>query len=278
MTEPGSTHTQTDPARLSIDGSLWFTVGREQLGGQPRIALLAKIAEYGSINRAARELGISYRGAWDTIDGMNNLAGEALVERVVGGRGGGGTRLTERGHRLIETYRLLEREHRRFLERLEGALDRLGDERELLSRLGLRSSARNVFRGQVAGMRRHDHLDEVHVVLPGGLSLIGSLTHESTQQLAMSEGMHLMLLVKASVMQVVAAGDPAPAGLRNELRGTVARIESGRLNDEIVIALPSAQSVAAVVDKDTARRLRLRAGLEVRACFAPSAVLFVLLD
>jgi molybdate transport repressor ModE-like protein len=40
---------------------------------------------------------------------MNNLAGEPLVERLAGGKGGGGTRLTQRGRQLVENFRKIER-------------------------------------------------------------------------------------------------------------------------------------------------------------------------
>src|SRR5690349_25039450 len=43
--------------------------------------------------------------AWDAIAAMNALAGEALVERSVGGRGGGSTRLTARGRLLVDRFR-----------------------------------------------------------------------------------------------------------------------------------------------------------------------------
>ena len=86
---------------LELHGSLWLTVGGERFGGEQRIALLASIAECGSISQAAKAIGMSYKAAWDAIDSMNNLAGEALVERLAGGKGGGGTRLTSRGAQLV---------------------------------------------------------------------------------------------------------------------------------------------------------------------------------
>ena len=54
-----------------------------------RIALLQHIAEQGSITRAAKSAGMSYKAAWDAIDELNNLAQKPLVERIVGGKGGG---------------------------------------------------------------------------------------------------------------------------------------------------------------------------------------------
>ncbi|WP_129559352.1 winged helix-turn-helix domain-containing protein, partial [Bordetella pertussis] len=81
---------------LQLDGTLWLRSGDQPWGGQHRIDLLAQIEATGSISAAARAAGMSYKGAWDAIDAMNNLAGEPLVLRSAGGRGGGGTRLTDR--------------------------------------------------------------------------------------------------------------------------------------------------------------------------------------
>jgi len=91
--------------RLELHGSVWVSVGDETLGGSERFGLLRAVASEGSITRAAKAYGISYKSAWDAIEAMNALAGEALVERSVGGRGGGSTRLTERGQRLVERSR-----------------------------------------------------------------------------------------------------------------------------------------------------------------------------
>ncbi|MFP4834589.1 winged helix-turn-helix domain-containing protein, partial [Paraburkholderia sp. BR10879] len=92
------------------------------LGGAARIALLEAIHATGSITGAAKAVGMSYKGAWDAVDVMNNLAGEALVVRATGGKGGGGTTLTPRALRLVETFRAIEREHQRFIERAAHAL------------------------------------------------------------------------------------------------------------------------------------------------------------
>ena len=69
-------------------------MGDQNFGGPGRIALVACIAECGSITQAAKAIKMSCKAAWDAIDGLNNLAGEPLVERLTGGKGGGGTRLT----------------------------------------------------------------------------------------------------------------------------------------------------------------------------------------
>ena len=71
--------------------------------GRGRIESLRRIGEAGSISRAAKEMGMSYKQAWDAVDAMNNLA-ERPVQRQVGGRHGGGTEVTDEGRRLIAVY------------------------------------------------------------------------------------------------------------------------------------------------------------------------------
>ncbi|MGD7409399.1 winged helix-turn-helix domain-containing protein, partial [Ralstonia pseudosolanacearum] len=132
---------------LELDGTIWLRAGDDNWGGHGRIELLARIGEKGSITAAAKAVGLSYKAAWDAIDTMNNLAGEPLVVRTTGGKGGGGSVLTPRAQRLIESFRLLEREHRRFVERLDAATQAAHADAGLLRRLMLRTSARNALFG-----------------------------------------------------------------------------------------------------------------------------------
>ena len=67
-----------------------------------RIDILRGIARTGSISQAAREAAVSYKAAWQAIDTLTNLAGVPLVQRAVGGAGGGGATLTADGHQLLE--------------------------------------------------------------------------------------------------------------------------------------------------------------------------------
>lgn len=90
----------------------------KNLGGSGRIRLLSLVDEHGSITHAAKAMKMSYKAAWDAIDHMNKLAGDPLVERITGGKGGGTTYLTERGKRLVANFRLLEQRHRDFVEGL----------------------------------------------------------------------------------------------------------------------------------------------------------------
>ena len=57
-----------------------------------RIDILRRIGDGGSISEAARRAGVSYKAAWQAIETLSNLAGTPMVEKAVGGSGGGGSR------------------------------------------------------------------------------------------------------------------------------------------------------------------------------------------
>ncbi len=83
-----------------------------------KIRLLRSIQQEGSLRIAAKGLGISYQNIWDAIDDMNRRAPAPVVIKQRGGVGGGGARLSDYGTRLLNDYRLIEDEVRRFLRRL----------------------------------------------------------------------------------------------------------------------------------------------------------------
>jgi molybdate transport system regulatory protein len=64
-----------DDRHIALEGTVWMTVGGEQLGGTNRIGLLAALAQCGSITAAAKQVGLSYKAAWEAIDTMNRRQG-----------------------------------------------------------------------------------------------------------------------------------------------------------------------------------------------------------
>jgi molybdate transport system regulatory protein len=91
------------------DAALWlrldFADGRV---GPGKIVLLEAIAEAGSISAAARSLGMSYRRAWELVAELNETFSTPVVERITGGAGGGGARLTSLGETLVLGFRDIE--------------------------------------------------------------------------------------------------------------------------------------------------------------------------
>ena len=84
-------------------------IAGEQIAlGPGKVNLLEEIDRSGSISKAARELGLSYRRAWTLVDTMNKSFKLHLVEGSAGGKKGGGAQLTPLGKKMIKTYRAME--------------------------------------------------------------------------------------------------------------------------------------------------------------------------
>lgn len=69
-----------------------------------RVRLLRLIDETGSLAEAAARMRLSYRRAWGKVKEIERNLDVKLVESAAGGAGGGGSRLTAEGRRLIERY------------------------------------------------------------------------------------------------------------------------------------------------------------------------------
>ena len=85
--------------------------------GPGKADLLQAIADAGSITRAARRMGMSYRRAWLLVETMNLCFRAPLVEASRGGAGGGGARLTPLGREALARYRDMEAKAQDCLER-----------------------------------------------------------------------------------------------------------------------------------------------------------------
>jgi len=258
---------------MELEGSIWMTVGGVRLGGPDRVALLAAVAHTGSITAAAKAVGISYKGAWDAIEAMNNLAGEPLVERAAGGKGGGGTRLTARGAQLVENFRKIDAAHREFVAQLSSQSHALADDFLLLRRLSMKTSARNQFSGKVVGLKHGAVNDEVTLEILGGQRIVATVTRDSTESLGLVMDGEAFALIKASSVIIVTDAEGARFSARNQLAGTVSRVQEGAVNSEVTITLPGGGAIAAIVTRESASNLSLAVGAAATAIFKATSVI-----
>jgi len=103
------------PPGYHCRGRLWIEKDGETFVGFGRIVLLERIAEHGSISKAARSMEMSYKHAWDLVDSMNRNAATPLVAKSTGGKGGGGAVLTEAGEKIIRDFHYLHQRLNDFL-------------------------------------------------------------------------------------------------------------------------------------------------------------------
>jgi len=94
-------------SEFSVRSKVWLEFQGRPFLGDGRYRLLAAVASSGSINAAARQLGISYRKAWSQLQAMEEHAPFRLLERRSGGKGGGKTLPTEEAMALLKEFRRL---------------------------------------------------------------------------------------------------------------------------------------------------------------------------
>lgn len=93
---------------MEVRSKIWLAVDGEPVFGSGREALFKAIDKLGSINKAAKEINLSYRKALSYIQIMEQRLGTQLVERKTGGLHGGGASLTDEARNFMRKYELLE--------------------------------------------------------------------------------------------------------------------------------------------------------------------------
>ena len=91
----------------TVHANLWLEKDGELYLGGGRVMLLERVGQFGSIAAAARSMNLTYANAWHWIKAMNKLAPSPLVEKIIGGSGGGHTMLTLEGQKAIRQFHLL---------------------------------------------------------------------------------------------------------------------------------------------------------------------------
>jgi molybdate transport system regulatory protein len=237
------------------------------------IGLLKAIEQSGSINQAAKQTGLSYKGAWQMIERANNLAPKVLISTATGGSKGGGSCLTAAGQSLLQLFTRLEQQHRQFLQQLNQGLTDDPDVRMLLKRLVIKTSATNQLFGTITAIQRGAVNGEVSVELKGGEPVVASLALTELKRLRLSIGGDVVLLINDPEIVILTDPDNTPLSARNCLRGTVIRVQYDGVESEIVINLPSGDSLVATISQVSALALGLSPGISAYAVFKSNAVI-----
>lgn len=102
---------------IQVKARVWLEKDGKTFLASGRVTLLEKIGTHGSVTKAAKSLGMSYRHAWLLLDAMNRLSGRPLVETKVGGAGGGGARLTREGEKAVRSFHSVREKIKALMER-----------------------------------------------------------------------------------------------------------------------------------------------------------------
>ncbi len=99
-----------------IKSRIWIEGKEGVFLGEGRIKILKSIIAEGSLTKAAKSLGMSYKKAWSLVDSINKNASQPIVITNTGGLGGGGTIITEYGLKMITAFENINKNCWDFLD------------------------------------------------------------------------------------------------------------------------------------------------------------------
>ncbi len=226
-----------------------------------RVEILRLIGKTGSISQAAREAGVSYKAAWQAVDTLTNLSGVTLVEKVVGGTGGGGAQLTKAGEKLLSTADLLEKVRQEVLTQLHAGNANISS--KTLSQLAIRTSMRNHLPCRVIDLEINGQIVRVRLQLPGGEEIVARITRASAELLALEIDQRVLALFKATAVAVEPFAVPERMPGKNIITGRAARVMSGDEENEISVELSAGLQLVGFAVAGSAIKSRSRVNAQV---------------
>ncbi|MDP3466378.1 MAG: TOBE domain-containing protein [Sulfuricurvum sp.] len=241
---------------MKIDGRFWLTKEGQSFLGSGRVELLEWIDKTGSINAAAKEMKMSYKAAWERINGMNLLADQPLIERTTGGKGGGGTKLTPYAHELIATFHRFNELHRQFIDRFSEAGNDPERLARILSRTFLTTSARNQLPATLVSIDTHGLHSTLTLALSGSDTLRSTITTKSVHNMGLEIGCDLYAIIKSSDIKIVSIL-PSSDTADNILSCTIETLESSGDNIEVGLCLDGGTLLIALEKQDSLQNLQV---------------------
>lgn len=225
-----------------------------------RLEILRLISEAGSISEAARKAGVSYKAAWQAVDTLSNLAGSPLLDRAVGGSGGGGAKLTDAGLHLLWAAEQLHAARAQTLALIDNP--KLSPAARL-GALGLRTSMRNQLPCHVQTLKKIGGAMRVTLALNNGFTLMSRITQESAQLLELKPNLPVLALFKATAVDVVASTDTSAENVQgrwiNHVPGLVTRMSQSPSGGEAAMQVGGDLQLVGFTQAQHGLRLKAKA-------------------
>ena len=137
----------------------------------------------------------------------------------------------------------------------------------------MKTSARNHFDGTVSKHAVDAVNDEIEITLTGGQKIVAVVTRESAKGLGLAVGARAFALVKASSIVITTDVGGARFSARNQFAGTVASVQAGAVNAEVVIDAGGGLTIASIVTQTSLKALGLVQGSAATAIFKASGLI-----
>jgi molybdate transport system regulatory protein len=256
---------------VELEGRVWLKTSGKSFLGSGRVHLLELIGKTGSISKAAKEMGMSYKAAWDAVDTMNNLSDEPLVSRSTGGKGGGGTVITPKGEETIKVFKALEHKYELFLASIAEDTPSFDALYKNLRRINMKTSARNQLFGKVDKIIKGAVNSEVELDIGNGEKIVAVITNDSVESLGFEIGEEAYAIIKASWI-ILSKEKPKKLSARNIISTKVTAVIPGAVNSEVKMGVAD-KTLAAVVTNEAIEDLKIKEGDTIYAIFKASNVI-----
>jgi molybdate transport system regulatory protein len=245
--------------KFNINGNFWVNKDEKAFIGKGRVKLLKNIQIYGSISKAAKQMKMSYKAAWDSVDIMNKLSNEPLVTKVTGGVGGGGTVITAYAKEIINAYNELRNLHESYLKNLDNLFDELvidlKNEKPFFSKL----------EGIITNIISKNETCEIEIVLNSKQKLITIVNEEFLEKRELKVDKSVKLLIETS--SIVITKDANSSSARNQLKGIVEEINDDGISTYLTINCGNKDIINAKITNSSYKNLSIEKNNEVFAFF-----------
>ncbi len=131
----------------------------------------------------------------------------------------------------------------------------------------MKTSARNQYAGTIRNVESGPVTTEVSIEIAGGHTLAATLTTTSAKRMNLHPGQQALALIKASSVVLVTDTDGYLLSARNQLAGTVSRVDRGAVSTVVALSLPGGEEVTCTVTNDAVDDLQLHLGQAAIAIF-----------
>lgn len=244
---------------FDVDGNIWIKKDTRSFIGRGRVELLQNIQIHGSISKAAKQMKMSYKAAWDSVDIMNKLSNKPLVTKVTGGKGGGGTVITSHAKELIQAYEEISILHKNYFSTLQNSFnEQINDSVEIeptFCRLN----------GTISLMKNIDYNYEITIKLKNGqvLTSIENKKFVIEKNLQVNNKVNFLIETNNIVLTKKNQNNSA----RNRLFGTIISIHNDEINANITINNGEDVIIHSKITASSCKKLELKEGDEIYASF-----------
>lgn len=226
---------------------------------EKRIDLLKAIDKQGSISKAAKQVPMSYKSAWDAIDNINNLCPKPVVIKETGGKGGGGAKLTSYGRNLVKSYCLLQTEHQKFLSRLTKITDFDTGDLKSIKRVAMQISARNQIQGVIKSIKKDKVNSTINIKLKSGYSIISVITNNAVEDLSLDIDDEVIAIFKSNS---VLLEENLNKETKNKFQAKIINIDQGEIDTQLSLDI-GGDILICVINNDCTKSFKIDEKIQV---------------